>query len=260
MRYGGLARRLLIAGTFGVCASASGASAGTLSRAGASVSSASGVSWATAEDAWETRTTGVFSTDNAGRSWQRIYSQPALKLIRLSAQTGVIALGTAPDSCMCTTRQLWTDNDGATWHPTVAIGEDFTGGDGQIYWWSGALLHEVAPFPPANAAKPLQAKLALTVPNGEIVDGIRTADGFAFLVSNRVDGRHWDTSPRVVLAGASGTQIVQLPAAPNGEILAQSITADGPDLTVTADNFGVDPVASIVWTSADAGQTWSLSA
>ena len=235
MRYGGkVARRLALAASLIVCACAQGA---TLPLA----LNASGVSWASTTDAWADRSTGVFSTDNAGRSWQRIYSEPALSALRLSADAGVIELGTAPGACMCTTRALWTDNDGATWHPTDAIGADFTGGAGQIYWWTGGSLHEIAPFPPADPAKSLDAKLALSVPNGTIVAGARTADGFAFLVSNRVDGQGWDTSPRVVLAEASGIQTIQLPSAPRGEILAQSITADGPDLTVTATNFGADP-------------------
>jgi hypothetical protein len=71
----------------------------TLSSASAVTTDATHVSWATAKDAWETRGTGVFATENGGHSWHQIYVGPALSILRISADAGVIELGTAPGPC-----------------------------------------------------------------------------------------------------------------------------------------------------------------
>jgi hypothetical protein len=228
----------------------------TAARAPATVASA--VSWASANDAWEARSTGVFATENAGRSWHEIYGEPALSVLRMSPSSGVIELGVAPGPCMCVTRKLWTGDNGDTWHVTDAIGSDYAGAAGNLYWWSGGALHVIPDFPPENKTKPLDAKLALSLPDGTIVDAVQAGSGFAFLVSNRVDGRHWDTDPRVVLADGDAVQTIRLPSAPTGEILAESITASGDSLTVTGEDFGTDPVGTVQWSSGDGGQTWTL--
>ncbi len=251
---GSFALRLALAGALCECARATGASA----AGGSAASATAGVSWASTKDAWEIRDTGVFATETAGHSWHRIYSQAALTVLRLSATAGVIELGGDPGPCMCTTRTVWTDDDGETWHPTDAIGTNFAGADGNLYWWEGGDLHVISPFPPPDSDRPLDAKLLTSVPGGTIVAATETPDGFAFLVSNRVEGQHWDTNPRVLLATDADVQTIQLPSAENGELLAEGIEADGGTLTVTATNFGSDPVATVTWTSTDAGQTWSL--
>jgi hypothetical protein len=221
---------------------------------------ASTVSWSSAKDAWASRGTGVFATENGGRSWHRIYSEPALDVLRLSATAGVIELGVTPGTCMCSTRQLWTADDGGTWHATGAIGDDFTGSGSTLWWWQGGKLYEVSPFPPPSANQPLRARLADSVPDGTIVGASPVSGGMAFLVSSRVSGHHWDSDPRVVLdTSEDGVETLTLPAAPAGEILATTIDADGDTLTVTAEDFGSDPVTPVTWTSTDDGQTWSLA-
>jgi hypothetical protein len=255
---------LALAGALVACAAAQGAVAqpGPVARsaqsAGTSASTSSEVSWASTKDAWETRSAGVFATENGGRSWHEIYTAPALTVLRLSAELGVIELGTAPSECMCTTRHLWTADNGQTWHVTDAISEDFTGGGGSIYWWEGGTLRVISPFPPADSDQPLEARVATSLPDGTILGGVRTSGGFAFLVSNRVAGQHWDTDPRVILADGTSVQTVRLPSAPPGEILAETIAAGGSTLTVTATDFGTDPVSELSWTSTDDGQTWLL--
>lgn len=230
----------------------------SLTSARAPAAAVSAVSWSSASDAWEARDTGVFATENAGRTWHEIYDEPALSVLRMSSSAGVIELGVAPGPCMCVTRKLWTNDDGGTWHVTDAIGSDYVGSAGNLYWWSGGALRVIADFPPANDEKPLDAKLAVSLPDGTIVGAAQTGSGFAFLVSNRVDGRHWDTDPRVVLADGTAVQTIRLPSAPAGEILAESISADGNSLTVTGEDFGADPVAAVQWSSVDGGQTWTL--
>jgi hypothetical protein len=229
----------------------------TIASAGAPASAVSAVSWATAKDAWESRDTGIYSTETAGRSWQEIYPAPALSVLRMSKEAGVIELGIAPGPCMCVTRKLWTADNGSTWHETEAIGTDYVGGAGDLYWWEGGALHVISDFPPKDAERPLVARLAVSLPDGTIVDAARTRSGFAFLVSNRVGGQHWDTDPRVVLADGTSVQTVRLPSVPAGEILAERIVATGQTLTVTGENFGVDPVSTVTWVSPDGGLTWT---
>jgi hypothetical protein len=235
-----------------------GSTSRTLASAGSPAAAVSAASWASAEDAWESRNSGVYATENAGRSWHEIYQEPAMSVLRISPTAGVIQLGVAPGPCMCVTRKLWTANDGETWHETGAIGTDYVGTAGELYWWEGGDLYVIPDFPPATAEKHLDAKLAVSLPDGTIVDAARTQAGFAFLVSNRVAGRHWDTDPRVLLASGTDVQTIRLPSAPPGQILAEQITADGDTLTVTGENFGIDPVAQVTWTSTDDGQTWAL--
>ena len=249
----------LVIGTFtGLVESFAFAPTRTLSSVSAATTGTTQVSWATAKDAWETRATGVFATENGGHSWHQIYDGSALSILRLSADAGVIELGTAPGPCMCTTRRLWTDDDGTTWHPTDAIGASFAGSGSSLYWWQGGTVRVIAPFPPADPEKPLQSSPVASLPDGSIVAATSVPGGEAFLVSNRVGGQNWDTNPRVILADGAGAQTVRLPSAPAGEILAEQITASGGTITVTGTNFRTDPVTAVTWTSDDGGQTWSL--
>jgi hypothetical protein len=250
----------LVVGTFTGLVEGFGLDSGrSLASAGLETAGAAAVSWATTKDAWETRASGVFATENGGRSWHEIYAVPAVAILRLSAVAGVIELGTAPGPCMCTTRKLWTADDGETWHATDAIGASFAGAGSTLYWWQGGNLRLLSPFPPADPSKPLDAKLAAAVPDGTIVAAARVPDGYAFLVSNRVAGQHWDTSPRVLLATADGVQTIRLPSVPPGEILAQQIEATGDTVTVTGTDYRTDPVSSVTWTSADGGETWATA-
>jgi hypothetical protein len=249
----------LVVGTFtGLVEGFSFGPTRSLSSATTSAATSSSVSWSSANDAWASRGSGVFATENAGRTWHRIYTQPALAVLRLSPTAGVIDLGASPAACMCDTRKLWTADNGVTWHVTNAIGDDFAGTGSTIYWWQAGKLYVVAPFPPSSPAKPLHPTLADSLPDGTIVGASTVSGGMAFLVSSRVDGQHWDTDPRVILDTASGVQTVTLPAAPFGQILATSIATDGDDVTVTGENFGTDPVAQVTWTSTDDGETWFL--
>ena len=137
-----------------------GTSTRTLASARAPAAVDSAVSWASAEDAWESRGSGVYATEDAGRSWHEIYQEPAISVLRLSPTSGVIQLGVAPGPCMCVTRKLWTANDGESWHETAAIGSDYVGKAGELYWWQGGDLYVISDFPPGNPGQPLEAKLA----------------------------------------------------------------------------------------------------
>jgi PQQ-like domain len=250
----------LLVGTFtGLVEGFSFGAQRSLAAAGAPTATASAVSWAGASDAWESRSTGVFASENGGRSWHEIYPEPALALLRLSPTAGVIELGVAPGPCMCVTRKLWTADDGRTWHETDRIGGDFTGAGDDLYWWQGDDLYLIPGFPPAGADPALTARLVDDVPAGTIVGATPIAGGVAALVSNRVAGQHWDSAPRVLIAHGADVRTVTLPAAdPLGEVLAEQIAAEGSRLTVTGTDFAADPASRVTWSSSDGGASWTL--
>ena len=212
-------------------------------------------SWADAGHGWQGRPSGVYATDNAGKSWRRIYPQPALAVLRLSPMSGVISTGSTPGACMCSTRQLWTADAGKTWHNTKTLSGNFVGSGGRVYFWEGGTLRTLVLPGQAGGAR-LVARTIASVRNGTIVAGVPTRSGAASLVSARVDGQGWDTAPRVIVASGTTGRLVTLPAQ-QGQPLAQTITASGNRLTVTAFDFTEQPARKLTWTSTDSGSTWS---
>ena len=108
---------------------------------------------------------------------------------------------------------------------------------------------------PASGAR-LAARTIESVRNGTIVAGIPTSLGIAVLVSTRVDGQGWDTAPRVIVASGWTGRVVTLPAQP-GQPLAQTITASGNRLTVTAFDFTVQPARKLTLDVDRRRPTWS---
>ncbi len=212
-------------------------------------------SWADAEHGWQGRPSGVYATDNAGKSWRRIYPQPALAFARISPTSGVISTGSTPGACMCSTRQLWTSDAGKSWHTTKTLSGNFVGSGGRVYFWEGGALRTLA-LPARAGGGRLAARTIESVRNGTIVAAAPTRSGVAALVSARVDGQGWDTAPRVIVANGSTAHLVTLPAQP-GQPLAQIIAANGNRLTVTALDFTEQPARKLTWTSTDGGSTWS---
>jgi hypothetical protein len=197
----------------------------------------------------------VYATTDGGRSWRRIYPHPSLAIGLTGPGAGVISTGFAPGACMCTTRQLWTTNDGATWHDTPTLTGSFQAAAGRVFFWKKGVLRLLAPFP-RPAERRLGATTLTTVADGTIVDAARTRDGLVALVSNRSNGQGWDNTPRVILARPSGATTVVLPHQ-GGRPLAQAIRASGDTVTVTATDYTVQPANAVTWTSKDGGATWA---
>jgi hypothetical protein len=82
---------------------------------------------------WQGGPSGVYATENSGKSWRRIYGGTPLAVLRLSRTNGLISIASAPGRCMCTTRQFWTHDDGKTWHETATLGSRFALGGGHVY-------------------------------------------------------------------------------------------------------------------------------
>jgi hypothetical protein len=212
-------------------------------------------SWADARHGWQGRPGGVYATDDAGKSWRRIYPQPALALVRMSPTAGVISTGSTPGACMCATRQLWTSDAGKSWHATKTLSGSFVGGRGRVYFWEGGTLRTLA-LPAQAGGGRLSARTVESVRNGAIVAAAATRSGAVALVSARVGGQGSDTAPRVIVAAGSTARVVTLPTQP-GQPLAQGIAASGSRLTVTAFDFTEQPIRKLTWTSTDGGSTWS---
>jgi hypothetical protein len=214
-------------------------------------------SWVDSRHGWWSRSAGLYATDDGGKNWTRIESAPAIAVLRLSRLVGVIEVGARPSVCMCETRKLWTSDGGRTWHATTALGNRFAAVGGALYWWRAGLLERIAPFHPGAPELP-PSHLVASFADGSIVAVGSVPGGVAALVSNRVAGKHWDNSPRVVIARAGETETARLPQR-SGRILATQLQVTWPNLTVTGIAYGADPIRSVEWTSSDGGSTWSAA-
>jgi hypothetical protein len=199
-----------------------------------------------AKHVWQSREDGVYSTDDGGRHWRRIYPAYAVRVDRLSATAGVISVGAAAPPCGCSTRRLWTSNNGRTWRTTTAVGGDFEGRGSSLYWWAGGTLSLAGP--------PFTSSRRLVTADGEIVDAATVPGGVAALVDRR------SKAPQVILAQGAAAQIVTLPPGPSAGVV-RSIDAAGATVVVTGRDYsspgdGADP--PLVWRSRDGGETWTL--
>jgi hypothetical protein len=213
---------------------------------------ASLTSWVGKRLAWQSRANAVYATENGGTSWHRIFTGPALDVMRISKNVGMISVGDVPGACMCATRQYWTSSNGAYWHETTTLPEHFTTGGGRIYLWTGSRLSTLATIPRATSSSRLISSSLISFTDGTITDVKPIPGGVAALVSSRVHGESWDTTPRVVIVRGTSVQTVTLPAQ-RGRLLVQGLQVAWPKLTVTANDFVANPVRAAVWISSDGG-------
>ena len=221
--------------------------------------SATRPSWAGTRYAFQRRVTGVYATEDGAQSWHLVYPGPTLAAMRLSKRTGLISVGFDPGRCMCASRQLWTNDGGGTWHETATVGPRFTvGGGGDVYFWNAGTLRRLGTFPRTIASVHLSSHVVATFTDGTIVDVEPTPSGVAALVSTRIHGQGWDTSPRVVIMQGGVAQTVQLPVV-RGRYLATSLRVSWPNLTVAGSDYVADPARQVTWTSTDGGVTWTTA-
>ncbi len=208
---------------------------------------------------WASREDGVYATDDGGQSWRSVYPRSAIRVARVSARTGMIALGDRVTACGCRQVRLWTADSGLHWHPTPeGAGGGFIGAAGTLWWWRGGRLSQAALWPPGPRG--LRERFFARV-QGAIVDAKPAPNGVVALVTNRVAGIGFDHSPGLLLAQGGVARVLTLPSV-TGEVLVRSLDAAWPRLTVRA----VDVIAftrgeegSVTWASADGGSTWTVT-
>ena len=125
------------------------------------------VSWAGTRYGWQQRPSGVYATENRGRSWRHVFSGTPLAALRLTRTTGLISIASGPGRCMCTTRQFWTTDGGRTWRPTATVGTRFTLGGGHVYFWSGGTLRMLGPLSVRSTAR-LTSTMVTSFADGDI--------------------------------------------------------------------------------------------
>ena len=202
---------------------------------------------------WQSREDGVYSTDDGGRTWKRISSRSAVRVVRTALRTGVISLGLPPASCDCTTRRLWTSDGGRSWRPLGAVGADFQGQGSSLYWWKKGSLFRVDTWPPRAGST--GSRRVARVDDGTIVSVANVPGGVAALVDRRT------RPPQVILARGAEADVVTLPDAGDAA-LARSISARGSALVVRGKDFSspsAAPDETVEWRSGDGGRTWVVT-
>jgi hypothetical protein len=209
---------------------------------------------------WVSREDGVFATENGGQSWRLIYPRSAIRVARVSSQTGMIGLGDRVTACGCRQVRLWTADGGATWAPTPkAVGNGFAAANGTLWWWRGGVLYRAAAWPPGPRG--LKGVKAGKVKGGAILDVRPIPGGVAALVTRRVAGLGFDRVPTLLLGNVTSLRQRTLPPVV-GEVLLRSLEVSWPEIRVT----GFDVTAFtrgegglVEWLSADGGATWSVT-
>jgi hypothetical protein len=216
-------------------------------------------SFADALHGWASREDGVYSTDDGGRTWARIYRHSAAKLVRTSARDGILATGDRVSRCGCRIVRLWTSDGGVTWRRTPkGAGGGFVGSSAALWWWRGGLLYRTVAWPPSAGV--LQARQVAHLP-GVIVEADAVPDGVLALVTNRVAGAGFDTSPRLLLVQGRRVSVLRLPRV-SGDVLVRSLETAWPYATVRAVDvtaFTRGEVGQVVWRTPDGGRTWSVT-
>lgn len=192
---------------------------------------------------WQSREDGVYSSDDGGAHWRRIYPAYAIRVVRLSRLRGVIAVGYPASACNCAVRRLWTRDGGRTWQPLAGLGGAFQGRGDLLYWWQGGALFRYA----AGGSRRIASA------DGTIVAAANVGGGIDALVDRG------SKAPQVLLARGDGATAVTLPD-PGDGVVVRSIAADGQSVVVrgrdvSAPAAGPDP--AVEWRSADGGQTWT---
>jgi hypothetical protein len=202
-------------------------------------------SWSDKQHGWQSRESGVYATDDAGRTWHRIYRFYAQRVVRLSSTRGVISVGAGAISCACRQRQLWTADGGRTWHETRALTADFTGNGNDLYTWTGNEVRR-ASWPPARS-------LPLTTTPETVADAAAVPGGVAVLLT--ATGHGFDNSARLELVLGDTVSTVTLPALA-GRVEARALTVSWPDVTVRTYVFTDEGRRTVRWRSTNGGKSW----
>jgi hypothetical protein len=199
---------------------------------------------------WQSREDGVYSSDDAGRHWKRIYPTYAVRVVRLSQKAGVIAVGDPAGRCNCAVQRLWTIDGGRTWRILRTVGGQFQGRGTLLYWWQGSQLYR-APWPPVGGSPGASKRIASV--DGTIAAAANVPGGLVALVDRGAK------TPEVVVARGDEADTVPL-ADPDDGVVVRSVSANGRNVVVRGRDFSLpstDPDPTVEWRSSDGGRTWT---
>jgi hypothetical protein len=201
-------------------------------------------SWLDARHGWVSGESGVFSTDDGGRTWSVIFPQPAVTVIRTSLRAGLIRVAAVTAGCACA-YDLWTVDGGRHWNATRAIAGGVIGRGGLLYWLgSGAVeIRQVSPWPPAG---PIRSRTIAAVDTGKFVALALVPGGVAGLVKDP-SGR---AASIVEVRAGRQNEWHELPRPP-GMLITQSLRSSGFTLIVDGTVFSDGATTRVRWTSAD---------
>jgi len=119
------------------------------------------------------------------------------------------------------------------------------------------LLYRTVAWPPSAGV--LQPRQVAHLP-GVILEADAVPGGVLALVTNRVAGAGFDTSPRLLLVQGTRVSVLRLPRV-SGDVLARSLETAWPSAIVRAADvtaFTHDAEGNVVWSTPDGGRTWSV--
>ena len=204
-------------------------------------------SWLDAEHGWVSRETGVYATDNGGRTWTLIYPQPAATVVRTSLRVGVIRVAGVPRGCTCA-HNLWTTDGGRHWTPTRAFAGGLIGRGRSLYWLAegGLEIRQVTPWPPARGVR---SRPVAAIEEGTFVSLALVPGGVAGLAKG-------PKATTVVIARAGRDPEVRELPKPPGMLIAQTLRSSGQTLIVDGTVFRDGTVSRVRWVSSGPDDGW----
>ena len=208
--------------------------------------------------AWHSVPGGVLATEDKGRSWHPIFPLPADRILRASRLNGLITVGGAPGKCACQPRILWTADAGVHWRQTSAVAGTYVGGRSGLYWWRGADVFQVTPWPAAEG--PLTATRVFQSETGRIAAGAYANGVFYGVLGQHVGGKGWDVAPTFIRLKDGEADSVKLPEV-TGLVLVQAVSVDGKTVDVVGHDYGFAgaDAPTVDWHSQDGGDTWAAT-
>jgi outer membrane protein assembly factor BamB len=207
---------------------------------------------------WVARESGVYSTDDAGLTWRKIFAYPAIRIVRTGLRSGVVETGSPASRCHCRARFLWTRDGGRFWRDSGLRATLVAGRGRLLYAARGGALHQVR-WPPAATRGLLGMQRVGGADHGAIVDLAPVPGGVVGLLSDRVHGHGWDGEPRILVHRLGSSRLVSLPPV-DGMVLVHTLMAAWPALTVRGTDYDTVTrgVAELTWRSPDGGATWTV--
>src|SRR3954447_4126102 len=229
----------------------------------------------------------VCSTENGGRSWQRIFTggNYLFSVVRTSSRSGVVQTG------HWVGESFWTRSNGKRWYelPNVPVPDYMSGdrplvfeGRGHLLFWheSAATLNQISPWPaPADPPcrgrswpgantcvlslgdSPFTSRAVATLDEGTL-GAMRPIPGGVVVLVHADDA---NASPAAVLVHRLGANdVTGLPDPPvtRRSLTCTDLLASGATIFVTArsDDLQHDcpQLPLVLWSSVDGGATWAV--